>query len=661
MSVSPKISNLLSQAIADFRAGHFTGAKAAVEKVLDLEPLNLGAKELLAYVYANEGENSKALRLLKEITDHPQSSVSALYEYGSLLIAESRPNDAIPLLEKALAQMPNSFEVLHDLATALAQVGRKIEALERYQQAAKINSESSELFYNVGRLHDDLYQEEEAIACYKKSLMLSPGYVQSWINLGVDLSRAKKYDESQNCFKRALEIDPNVDFLLGDSIQAEMNIGNWSSYSENINKLKDGIRKQQAIAHPFTVITMFDDLALQKEAAEIYAQKKWPKQSDLPSSIEQKNKKVKIAYFSADFRYHPIAHLIMDLLECHDSEQFEIYAFSWGPTSKSLERDRIISAVHEFIDINEYSDQQVVDLARGKGIDIAIDLGGYTQSARTGLFAMRVAPIQVSYLGYIGTMGVNFIDYIIADEMLIPTQHQKYFSEKIIYMPDCFQVSDRDRVMGQGGLRRADYGLPEKGFIYCCFNNNYKMTPEVFDSWMRVLLSVEGSVLWLYESNALIAEQLKSEAKARGVDPARLVFGKMLPQSEYLARYQIADLFLDTFPYNAGTTANDALWTGLPVLTRMGSSMASRMAASLLNTLGLSELITESAEAYEAVAIELGNNPEQIDQIREKLEKSKISSQLFNTPLFTRNLEKVFRQIYKRQHSGLSPDHIRLN
>ncbi|MBT8603898.1 tetratricopeptide repeat protein [Polynucleobacter paneuropaeus] len=661
MSVSPKISNLLSQAIADFRAGHFTGAKAAVEKVLDLEPLNLGAKELLAYVYANEGENSKALRLLKEITDHPQSSVSALYEYGSLLIAESRPNDAIPLLEKALAQMPNSFEVLHDLATALAQSGRKIEALERYQQAARLNSGSTELFYNVGRLHDELFQEDEAITCYRKSLELNPANLKSWINLGVDLSKAKKYDESERCFKKALAIDPRVDFLLGDSIQAQMNMGRWSDYAANIKKLKDGIQSQQAITHPFTVVTLIDDPLLQKDAAQIYAQKKWPKNDVLHRFTLSKKEKIKVGYFSADFRYHPIAHLIMDLLECHDSEQFEIYAFSWGPTSRSLERDRIISAVHEFIDINEYSDQQVVDLARGKGIDIAIDLGGYTQSARTDLFAMRVAPIQVSYLGYIGTMGVNFIDYIIADEILVPKHHQKYFSEKIIYMPDCFQVSDRKRVIGQGKLSRADYGLPETGFVFCCFNNNYKMTPEVFDSWMRIISSVEGGVLWLYESNDLIAEQLKSEAKGRGVDPARLVFGKMLPQSEYLARYQIADLFLDTFPYNAGTTANDALWTGLPVLTRMGSSMASRMAASLLNTLGLSELITKSAEAYEAVAIELGNNPEQIDHIREKLEKSKISSQLFNTPLFARNLEKLLQQVYERSHSGLAPDHIRLN
>jgi len=253
------------------------------------------------------------------------------------------------------------------------------------------------------------------------------------------------------------------------------------------------------------------------------------------------------------------------------------------------------------------------------------------------------------------------MDYIIADEMLIPTQHQKYFSEKIIYMPDCFQVSDQKRVIGKGKLSRADYGLPETGFVFCCFNNNYKMTPGVFDSWMRIISSVEGSVLWLYESNDLIAEHLKSEAQARGVDTARLVFGRMLPQSEYLARYQIADLFLDTFPYNAGTTANDALWAGLPVLTHMGSSMASRMATSLLNTLGLSELITESSQDYEAAAIELGNNSEKINQIRQKLKKNKLTSPLFNTPLFTRNLEKVFRQIYERHHSGLSPDHIRLS
>jgi len=661
MSLSPQTSNLLSKAIADFQAGHFTNAKIVAEKVLDLDPLNVKAKELLAYVYANQGEPSKALDLLKELADDVTCSVYALYEYGSLLLLEAKTEDAIPVLERALKQLPNSFEVLHDLATALAQVGRKIEALERYQQAAKINGESSELFYNVGRLHDDLYQEQEAITCYKKSLALNPDYIQSWINLGVDLSRAKKYDESHGCFKRALEINPNVDFLLGDSIQADMNMGRWSNYAANIKKLKDGIQSQQAITHPFTVVTLIDDPLLQKEAAYIYAQKKWPNNDVLHRFTLPKKEKIKVGYFSADFRYHPIAHLIMELLECHDPECFEIYAFSWGPSSNGPERCRIASAVHEFIDISHYSDFQTLDLARNKEIDIAIDLGGYTQSARTGLFAMRVAPIQISYLGFIGTMGANFMDYIIADETLIPTQNQKYFSEKIIYMPDCFQVSDRKRVIGREALRRSDCGLPAKGFIYCCFNNNYKMTPEVFDSWMRIISSVEGSVLWLYESNDLIAEQLKSEAQARGVDPARLVFGRMLPQSEYLARYQVADLFLDTFPYNAGTTANDALWAELPVLTRMGSSMASRMAASLLNTLGLPELITESTQDYEAAAIELGSHPEQINLIRQKLKKNKLSSPLFNTPMFTSNLEKAFQQIYERHHSGFSPDHIRLS
>jgi predicted O-linked N-acetylglucosamine transferase (SPINDLY family) len=653
--------NLLTQAIADFQAGNFTKAQLAVEKILALEPLNWAAKELLAYVHANQGELSEAFSLLKEITDQENPSVSALYEYSSLLIAESRAEDAISLLEQALEQIPNSFEVLHDLATALAQSGRKIEALERYRQAARLNSGSSELFYNVGRLHDELFQEDEAITCYQKSLELNPENLKSWINLGVDLSKAKKYDESEGCFKKALAIDPRVDFVLGDSIQAQMNMGRWSDYAANIKKLKDGIQSQRAITHPFTVVTLIDDPLLQKDAAQIYAQKKWPKNDVLHRFALSKKEKIKVGYFSADFRYHPIAHLIMELLECHDPQCFEIYAFSWGPPSNCPERGRIVSAVHEFIDISDCSDFQAIDLVRSKEIDIAIDLGGYTQSARTSLFAMRVAPIQISYLGYIGTMGANFMDYIIADEMLIPTQHQKYFSEKIIYMPDCFQVSDQRRVMGKGKLSRADYGLPEAGFIFCCFNNNYKMTPEVFDSWMRIISSVEGSVLWLYESNDLIAEQLKSEAQARGVDPARLVFGRMLPQSEYLARYQIADLFLDTFPYNAGTTANDALWAGLPVLTHMGSSMASRMAASLLKTLDLSELTTDSPDSYEAAAIKLGSHPEKINQIKQKLAINKLTSPLFNTHLFTRNLEKVFRQIYERQHSGLSPDHIRLS
>jgi len=321
-------------------------------------------------------------------------------------------------------------------------------------------------------------------------------------------------------------------------------------------------------------------------------------------------------------------------------------------------RLRLEAAFDQFIDVSQQSDEQIVDLARQLEIDIAIDLNGCTDGCRTGIFAMRVAPIQVSYLGYLGTMGADYIDYLLADSTLIPTEHQAYYTEKIAYLPHSFQVNDRKITIADKIFTRAELGLPEQGFVFCCFNNNYKITPTVFDSWMRILHQVKGSVLWLLEDNETAGKNLRKEATNRGIDVSRLVFAKRLPMPEYLARHRVADLFLDTQPYNAGATASAALWAGLPVLTYLGDTFAGRMAASLLYAIGLPELIASTIEDYEALAIQLATHPERLAAIKQKLAEHRLTYPLFDTPLFTQHLEAAYQAMFDRYQANLAPDYI---
>ena len=342
--------------------------------------------------------------------------------------------------------------------------------------------------------------------------------------------------------------------------------------------------------------------------------------------------------FSADFKNHAVSFLTAELFELHDRSKFEIIAFSFTSNDQSAIRLRLEATFNRFIDVSEMSDMDVAELSRKLQIDIAVDLGGYTAHNRPGIFAHRAAPIQVSYIGYLGTMGLEAMDYLIADATIVPVGSKKFYSEKIVYLPS-YQANDRNRAISDRKFSRQELGLPDSGFVFCCFNNNYKILPETFSSWMRILKATEGSVLFLYSENPWTESNLRKEAENAGVDNTRLVFGKNLPMDEYLARYRACDLFLDTFPYNAGATASDALWSGLPIVTLIGHSFASRMAASLLNAIGLSELIAKTREEYEALAVELANNPEKLVEIRKVLEANRLKNPLFDSPAFTVHLE----------------------
>jgi predicted O-linked N-acetylglucosamine transferase (SPINDLY family) len=406
---------------------------------------------------------------------------------------------------------------------------------------------------------------------------------------------------------------------------------------------------------PFVALAWADDPGQHLLRTQVYVREtfKQPAQS-LPFKPSVRPARLKIGYFSADFHNFPGMYLMAGLLESHDREQFEVYAFSYGPDKDDAMRRRIVAAVDHFIDIREMSTQEVVDLSREHGIDIALHRNGHTKGSRTELFQHRLAPVQISYLGYPGTLGADFIDYLVADPVVIPEEERQYYSEKIIYLPDTYQPNDNTRQIAETNTTRADFGLPEEGFVLCCFNQNYKISPREFDIWMRVLGQVKGSVLWLLKSNRWAEENLKKEAEHRGIDPSRVIFAERVPHAEHLARHKHADLFVDTFNYNAHTTASDALWSGLPVVTKQGRQFAARVAASLLTAVGLPELITESEEDYERLILELANNPKRLSAVREKLSTNRHTEPLFDTHRYARHLETGFDRAYAAAHSDKS-------
>ena len=410
---------------------------------------------------------------------------------------------------------------------------------------------------------------------------------------------------------------------------------------------------------PFSVFALPSSLDLQRKASEIWVNAKCPPSGALEKiSKLSPHQRIRIGYFSADFHNHPVAFLMAELFERHDRSKFELIAFSFGPDTDDDIRRRLKVAFDKFIDVRNMSDRDVALLARSLEIDIGVDLKGFTEDARTNIFAMRAAPIQVNYLGYPGTMGADYIDYLIADPMLIPASHQSHYTEKIVYLPNSYQPNDRKRQISDKAFTRSELGLPQQGFVFCCFNNNYKITPDVFDSWMRILAHVEGSVLWLLEDNEIAARNLKKEASVRGIDPDRLVFAPRMALADHLARHRMADLFLDTLPYNAHTTASDALWAGLPVLTQIGETFAGRVAASLLNAVHLPELVTTTRDDYEALAIELATNPAKLASIKQKLADNRLTTPLFDTELFTKHIEAAYTTMYERYQADLPPDHI---
>ena len=473
------------------------------------------------------------------------------------------------------------------------------------------------------------------------------------MNKGVTLYELKQYSIATKCYEKALDINPTFDYLMGDLFFTKMMICDWSNYDLQVNYLLRNIYKKEKITRPFSILGLVDSPELLQISAEVYSSDLFKDIKSISIKIHRGPlKKIKIGYFSADFYNHATSYLMAELFEKHNREKFEIIGFSFGESPNDHMFKRIASSMDEFHLVKNLSDLEIAKFSRDIGIDIAVDLKGYTYNARPNIFSHRCAPIQINYLGFPGTLGSNNYDYIIADSFIVPQHNQKFYTEKIIYLPHCYQVNDSKKAISSTQYRKKDFGLPDNKFIYCSFNNTYKITPIIFDAWMQILKTVENSVLWLFEENEIAANNLRIEAKKRGVDMNRLIFAERLPLDEHLSRLQLADLFIDTFPCNGHTTTSDALWAGIPGVTLAGESFSSRVAGSLLNTIGAPELITYSINDYINLAIDLASSREKFFNIKNKVAVNRITSPLFDINLFTENIELTYQRIYTNSLSN---------
>lgn len=578
----------------------------------------------------------------------------AFNDMGMALAAAKRVEEAIASFDRALRIEPDFAEAHCARGAALSVLHRNAEALSEIERALAIDPNMAHAWHSRGAALSAMRQMDDAIASYKKALALRPKFPEAKYALSLAMFERRDYPAAVALIREVLQVKPDIKFALGFLLESMLQLCDWSEYHDLVKRIESGLRVNLSVCPPLAAHVLPTEPGLQKSASV-----SWSKDVTFrtPTSVNvpryRRHSKIRVGYFSPDFGDHPVSYLTSELFEKHDRSQFEVTAFSLIP--RQCERNtRIAKAVDRFVDVSELSDRDSVACAREIHLDIAVDLAGYTSNARPNLFALRAAPLQIQYIGFLGTMGADFMDYMIADREMLPAQDQHHYTEKIIYLP-CYQVNDTKRVISTKMFRRAEWGLPESGFVYCCFNGAKKLNPEIFGVWMRILQQVPGSVLWLYEDNPIQAANLRREAVARGVEGGRLVFARPLPLEDYLARYALADLFLDTLPYNAGATGSDALWAALPVLTCRGNTFAGRYGASMLAALGMQELIASNLHEYEARAVQLGTQPHEMARVRTKLTDRRTHGRLFDIDRFTDSIETAYRIIHERHHQGLLP------
>ena len=637
-------------------------AFAAYDKALALRPDLEGAKLGRGNAFGELEQYDEALAAFDQILALKPDSEGAWLGRGNVFSDLKRYDEAFSAYDKALYFKPNSAGAWLGRGNAFSDLKRYEEAFAAYDKALALKPNLAEAWLGRGNAFSDLKRYDEALAAFERALALKPDLAEAWLGRGNVFGDLRRYDQALAAFDKALVLRPDLTDAEAARLHSKMHLCDWRDLDAECERLRASITSTHKSPGPFAFLGFAESSRELKKHAEQWTARRFPAVTHSTwRGATYKHDKIRISYVSSDFRQHAIAFLSAGMFEAHDKSLFEVSAISTGPRDTSEIRKRLERSFDDFIDANALSDEDAALRIREKEIDLLIDLNGYTAGSRMGFFAHRSAPIQVNYLGYPGTSGAHYMDYIVADPHLIPQNQLEFYTEKIAFLPHCYQANDRKRIVRDRKFSRAELGLPQAGFVFCCFNNNYKILPGLFNSWMAVLAKVTGSVLWLLEDNAIAGENLRKEASARGIDPERIVFAKRMPLEDHLARHRSADLFLDTLPYNAHTTASDALWAGLPILTRTGDTFAGRVATSLLNAIGLPELVTRTREEYETLAIELAIHPEKLALIKEKLARNRLTTPLFDTQLFTRHIESAYKAMYARYQAGLPPDHIHVS
>lgn len=651
-------AQLLAQAVSAFRAGELAEARRLCAIVVEADKKNVVALHLLGVVEALRKNGASALYLFDRALKISPRNADIFADKGRVLSEMGRHREALPCYERAVSISPKHEIALYNQGCALLALDCPADALGLFDRLIALAPNHPPAYHGRAIALTDLRRFDDAIESSGQALKFNPDYADALQSRGLTHTAMHRHDLALADFKKAARLNPDLENLQGSLVLAKMFCCDWDQIAQDKSNLDAAVRSGRTVA-PFTFVVASGSPEDQLICSRSYAARKFPSvMPPLWNRERYQHERIRVGYVSADFHEHPTAFLMAGLFEEHDRSRFEITAVSIGRDDGSNIRNRIQSNVEKFIDAKAMEEADIAALVRQHEIDILLDLKGFTEDSRFRIFSHRAAPVQVSYLGFPGTTGAEYIDYIIADRIVLPADRQDCFSEKAVILPNSYQINDAKRSIADTPGTRAELGLPPAGFVFCCFNGDYKITPEVFDVWMRILKRVEGSVLWLFESNATAASNLRKEAAARGVDPERLIFAKRLPLAEHLARHRFADLFLDTLPCNAHTTASDALWAGLPVLTCLGDTFAGSVAASLLTAIGLPELTTATLEAYEALAIDLATQPEKLAAIRQKLVADRLTMPLFDTRLSTKHLEAAYTAMYERHQAGLPPDHI---
>jgi protein O-GlcNAc transferase len=642
-------------------AEDFSQAENKFIKSLGLIPDRVSTLTNLSAAQLKLKKYSEARATAQKVISVESDNSEAYLNLGLIELDLKNFESAIKFFDKALSLKPDYAEAYSNKGATLNELKRYDEAIVHYDKAISLKPDYHKAWSNKGATLEKLKRFDKAIIHYDKALSLKPNYYVAWSNKGDTLHELKRFYEAIAHYEKALTLKPDIDWVSGDLLHTKMKICSWSGLSESLEDISKKVVANRKVIQPFSLLALNDDALLLKKSSEIYIQSSYPFNPVLEPILKRpQTQKIRIAYFSPDFRNHPVSFLTSELFEIHDRGRFEIFAFSLQREFIGDETNlRLRKGFDRFIDVDELTDREIAQLARELEIDIAIDLAGLTKHSRTGIFSYRAAPIQVNWLGYPGTIGADYIDYIVADKIIIPETHQQFYNEKIVYLPNTYMVDDSKRIASTRVFTRVECRLPQNTFIFCCFNNDYKFNPQVLDSWSRILLAAKKSVIWIPENNEYFRANITIEFNKRGIDSMRVVFAPRVDlMADHLARYTLANLFLDTHPYNAHTTAVDSLKAGIPVITLKGQSFSSRVAASLLNAVGLPELITSTQEEYEALAIELATNPNKLTEIKLRLGKNYLTTPLFNTPSFTRNLEAAYIKMYERFQADLEPDHI---
>jgi len=633
--------------------GQIKEAVAHYEKALAIRPTYAEARNNLGNALQMLGRSAEAIAQYEKALEVAPNDPVTYTNLGNVLGTLGRNEDAIDCYGKALAIKSDAAETHNSLASALGALGRHEEAIAQCETALAIRPDYVHARINLGDGLRALGRDEEALSQYERVLAFRPDHVEALVRRGNTLAGLARFDDAATSFEKALSIAPDNQSAFRALARCALTACDWARTTTLSHEVAARAAKGKWPVHPFNFLGYCSDPSLQLACAKAFiSNMRLPR---LWKGTIWRHEKIRIAYVSGGLHDHPLAYLTVGLFELHDRSRFEVLGVSLGPDDGSAIRARIVRAFDQLHDVRSKSDREVAMLLNDMQVDIVVDHSGYTNNGRWAVFAYRPAPIQVSYIGFPGTLGADFYDYVIADPVVLPFDQQRFYTEKIVHLPDSYFVNDSNRVIEAQTPSRRDVGLPDEAFVFCCFNNNYKITPPIFDIWMRLLRAVEGSVLWLFRSCAAAEANLRREAANRGIDPARLVVADRVKLEEHLARHRLADLFLDTLPYNAHTTASDALWSGLPLVTCRGESFAGRVAASLLLAIGLPELVTDSLEDYEGLALRLATDVSLLRGFRERLKENRLSYPLFDTDRYRRHIEAAYTKMWELWQRGEVP------